>query len=422
MKRSKKLSKGDFKPIIIKLEDLNKLNKKEQINYFEDLFGKIYSNEEVESINNCSLKCVELINNKEKKIRLPYEIIVQKNDNELIIKIDNTKHWFIFILLLGLLLLTIMGASYSYYNYSTMLGLNKDIDNDGIADINLDLNNDRIAEINVDTNKDNKPDYNIDYKGNRKPVFNIDTNHNGKADYNLINNDLDNDGICDLNCDLNGDGWPDINLDIDGDLKADIEIDFDNDGKPDINFDLNLDMVCDLHCDTDGDKVCDKYCIKDVTSVFPVNSGSSKMVGNKDVSVKAGDLVLEFDDQNSVIVKDIFPDDQLYYEEKIPTKKFKVMNKSGAYIMYNLRWVVTTNDYETDNFKYSVKSTLNGANLDFVTAPKKTSDIAREIIIAPYSTQEYEVDFKLEGTHQNQNIDEEKTFAGHIEIYLDNEN
>ena len=38
----------------------------------------------------------------------------------------------------------------------------------------------------------------------------------------------------------------------------------------------------------------------------------------------------------------------------ISVKRFRVANRSSLYVMYNLRWVVELNDYESDNFKYRV--------------------------------------------------------------------
>lgn len=182
-------------------------------------------------------------------------------------------------------------------------------------------------------------------------------------------------------------------------------------------------MKCDLHCDTNNDLICDKYCLTspELEKVDPVNSGTSSTVGNKEVSIKSGELILEYEDTNKVFITDVYPDDQPYYVSKIPTKRFKVTNKSSLYIMYNLRWVVTLNDYESDNFKYKISSTLNGANFGYRTAPKTTSAIATEIIIPPYSSQSYSVDFKLQGVGGKQNYDQGKTFSGYIEIYLDNE-
>ena len=423
-KKPKNLSKNKVRTIVIKLEELEKLNVEGQEKYFEDIFEKIYYGEEIDSLRKYALRCIKLTcDPKDNKIHLPYGVLVEKKKAEIIIKIDDKKHWFVFLLFFTLLFLALLGASYSYINYSIMIELNKDIDGDGIADINLDLNEDRVAEINVDSDNDDIPDYNIDYKGNRKAVFNIDTNHNNKADFNLINTDLDHDGVCDLNCDINNDGWPDINLDLNGDGIADMEIDTDKDNKADLNFDLNGDMKCDLHCDTTGNLKCDTYCLtsEELEDVKPINSGTSTNIGAKNISISAGELVLEYEDDNTVYITDIYPDDQPFYDQDIPSKKFKVTNKSGLYLMYNLKWVITINDYETDNFKYSVTSTLNGANFDFKTAPKETETIATEIIIPPYSTQEYEINFKLQGTGSKQNEDQEKTFAGHIELYLDNE-
>ena len=327
------------------------------------------------------------------------------------------------MLLTTILLLAILASSYSAVNYALIKNLNKDIDGDGIADINLDLNNDRTAEVNIDYNGDNKPEVNIDYKGNRKPVFNIDTTGNGIPNYNLINIDNNGDGLCDLNCDLDEDGWPDLNLDIDGDGIADIEIDSDNDREADLNFDMDTDTVCDLHCDTDNDLICDKYCLtsEDLENVIPVNNGTSMNVGNSKRQLKAGELVLEYEDDNTVYVEDIYPDDQPYFTQEVPPKIFRVYNRSSLWVSYNLRWVVTYNDYESDNFKYKVTSTLNGANLDWTTAPKESSVLKTEIIIAPYTTQEYQVDFKLQGVGGNQDYDQGKIFSGHIEIYLDSE-
>ena len=58
---------------------------------------------------------------------------------------------------------------------------------------------------------------------------------------------------------------------------------------------------------------------------------------------------------------------------------------------------------------------------DWITAPKVTSPMATEILIHPHTTQAFEVDFKLQGIGGKQNYDQGKTFAGYIEIYLDNE-
>ena len=422
--RKKRLDKSKVRTQIIELEELEKLSVEKQEKYFEDVFDKIYSGEEIESLRKYALRCIKLTcDPKDNKIHLPYGVMVQKKGNKLYIKIYNNRPWFLYLLFITVLFLAILGASYSSVNYSIIKNLNKDIDGDGIPELNLDLNGDKKAEVNIDTNNDDKPNLNIDYMGNRAPIFNVDHNHNGVADHNKMNQDLNNDGKCDLNCDINGDGWPDLNLSMNGNDKPDLLIDSDGDKKADLNFDMNRDMKCDLHCDINHDNKCDKYCLKseELENMDPVNSGTSSTVGNKEVSIKAGELILEYEDTNKVFITDVYPDDQPNYVQNIPSKKFRVTNKSSLYIMYNLRWVVSLNDYESENFKYKISSTGNGANFDFRTAPKTTSPVATEIIIPPYSSQEYEVNFKLQGVGGRQNYDQGKTFSGYIEIYLDNE-
>ena len=422
-KEIKRLDKEKVKTQTILLEDIEKLSVEKQAKHFEEIFDKIYSGEEIESLRKYALRCIKLTcDPKNNKIHLPYGVMVQKKDNKLIIKTYNNRHLFLILLFITIMFLAILGSSYSAINYSIVKNLNKDIDGDGIPELNLDLNADREAEVNIDINGDNKPNLNIDYKGNRKAIFNVDHNHNGKADYNLTNQDFNHDGICDLNCDINNDGWPDINLDMNGNNKPDLLIDTNNDRKPDLNFDMNLDMKCDLHCDINHDNICDKYCIENSEEVKdPTSTGSSSNIGNKEMTIKSGELVLEYEDQNTVIIKDVYPEDQPGYKNNIPTKKFKVTNKSSLYIKYNLRWVITMNDYLTDNFEYKIASTNNGINFDFRTTPKKTSALATEIIIPPFTTQEYAIDFRLKGTGGKQNEDQGKTFSGYIEIYLDNE-
>ena len=57
------------------------------------------------------------------------------------------------------------------------------------------------------------------------------------------------------------------------------------------------------------------------------------IANNKQV-IEAGQLILEYDDENMVYIKDIYPDDQPYFEQDIPIKRFRVANKSTLYIIY----------------------------------------------------------------------------------------
>ena len=43
------------------------------------------------------------------------------------------------------------------------------------------------------------------------------------------------------------------------------------------------------------------------------------------------------------------------------------------------------------------------------------------VMIAPNTTHEYEMDFRLKGVGGSQNEDKLKTFSGYVEIYLDHE-
>lgn len=422
--KMKRLDKSKVKTQVISLEEIEKLSVENQAKYFEEVFDKIYSGEEIESLRKYALRVLKLTcDPRDNRIHLPYGVRVQKKNGKLIIKVYKNKPWFLLLLFITLMFLAILGASYSSIHYSIVKNLNKDIDRDGIPDINLDLDADRRADINIDTNWDDKPNLNIDYRGNRKKIFNVDKNNNGIADFNLTNIDLNKDGKCDLNCDINNDGWPDLNLNFNGNKRPEMYIDNNGDNKPDLNFDLNRDMKCDLHCDTNEDNKCDKWCLTspELENMDPITSGSSTNIGNNELTLKSGELILEYEDTNRVFIDNIYPDDQPFYTTKIPTKKFKVTNKSALHVKYNLRWVVTLNDYQSDNFKYKVSSTLGGAKFDWVTAPKTTSPLATEILIEPFTTQEYEVDFKLQGVGGKQNYDQGRTFSGYIEIYLDNE-
>ena len=358
--------------------------------------------------------------------------MVQKRDNKLYIKTYKNRHIFLILLFLTILLLSILGASYSTVNYSIIKNFNKDIDGDGIPELNLNLDGDMDADINIDINGDDKPDLNIDYKGNRKKIFNIDRNKNGKPDFNLINVDKNNDGKCDINCDINGDRWPDINLDINGDGRVDLEIDTDNDKKADLNFDTNGDMKCDLHCDLNSDYICDKFCLSSpqLEEMDPNDTGSSSNNGYNNILIQSGELILEYEDGGEILVKDLFPIDQHLNPStpdvkiEVPTKKFKITNKSMLNIRYNIRLVVERNEFITNNFEYRLLQN-DVVMVDWTPTPKNNIPLLENIVIRSQANnpgqnvQDYKIEFRLRGTGDRQNEDQGKTFMGHVEIYLD---
>jgi len=432
-KKIDRLTKADIGTHVIKIEDLEKLEVEEQVKHFEDIFSNIYSNKEIESIRKYALRTIKLTcDPKDNKIHLPYGVMVQKKENKLYIKTYKNRHIFLILLFLTILLLSILGASYSTVNYSIIKNFNKDIDGDGIPDINLNLDGDMEADVNIDINNDNKPELNIDYKGNRKPVFNIDRNKNGKPDFNLINVDKNNDGKCDINCDVNGDGWPDINLDTNGDGRLDLNIDTDNDKKADLNFDENGDLKCDLHCDLNSDYICDKYCLSSpqLEEMDPNDTGSSSNNGYNNILIQSGELILEYEDGGEILVKDLFPIDQHLNPStpdvkiEVPTKKFKVTNKSMLNIRYNIRLVVERNDFTTNNFEYRLLRN-DVVRIDWTTAPKENIVLQEGVVINSQANnpgqhiQDYKIEFRLRGAGDRQNEDQGKTFMGHVEIYLD---
>ena len=98
-KKLKRLSKSKVRTQVIKLEELEKLSVEKQEKYFEDVFDKIYSGEEIESLRKYALRCIKLTcDPKDNKIHLPYGVMVQKKKDELIIKVYDNKQWFLLLL------------------------------------------------------------------------------------------------------------------------------------------------------------------------------------------------------------------------------------------------------------------------------------------------------------------------------------
>lgn len=399
-------TKKKIKPITIYIDELENKSSNELKIFFENIFRELYNEYSSDIIEKYSLRCVQLISDiKDYKLYFPNKILVSKKNKKIVIKNYKNKVALLFLSLIIMVFMLLLETSYSVINYNEISKLNKDTNGDEIPDINITSNNSKIPKINVDTNNDLKPDINIDYEKNRKPIFNVDKNEDNKADFNLTNQDNNKDGICDVNCDIDNDGEPDINLDLNGDGIIDLNKDINNDRKAELNFDTNLDGICDKLCDTNNDNICDLNCIIENESVI------------------LDDLILEYEDGKELNISKILPDDQPGYENVVPTKKFKITNKSKFYsLTYNLRWVVTSNDYITDNFKYRL-SRIEGNKyntiIDYMTVPKINSVIQEKITIAPLEVQEYEINFKLQGIGSEQNEDQGRTFSGYVEVYID---
>lgn len=403
-----------FKNNELNVRKFNELDTKYQAEIIRLILESIYTGtKKIDIDNKYILKCIKLTCDEfDNNIHLPLGLLVKKEKN--IITFEFQKRigvWFI-IFLLGALLFTIVGATYSAFNYIKLKDLNKDIDGDGVADINIDINEDEEAEINIDINKDDKPDINIDYKSNRKAIFNV------QKEKQLLNptNILDDKGACIRNCDANNDGWPDTNLDLNADGTPTIDLDLDHDGKADMNLDMDGDGICDLHCDEDNDNVCDKYCIENWSKVIIAINGSSEIVGQSLLSKKTATLEIEYSDLSNVVIENIIPDDMEGEGKKIPQKKFKVKNKSPYYVYYSLKWEDIENTFTSDNFKYKVDCNSFCKSMNFSTAPKEDSVFLSKIIIAPFQTHNYVVTFKLQGINAPQNFDQDKVFKGRIQV------
>lgn len=403
-----------FKDGKLNLDKFNKLDAKLQNEILRSILeDDIYTGTKKLDVDNKHvLKCLKLsCDDEDNDAHLPLGLLVKKEDNVMTFEFQKRVALWFLILLLGALLFTIVGATYSAFNYLKLLELNKDIDGDGVADINIDIDKDEKADINIDLNRDDKPDINIDYKGNREEIFNVVVGDD------IINpvNVKDDKGVCIRNCDTNEDGWPDTNLDLDGDGTPDMDLDTNNDGVPDLNIDMNGDKECDLHCDTDGDGVCDKYCIENWSQVIISKNGSTKIIGTPFVTNKSAELIVEYRDKSTVVVEDILPDD-MEESKKIPPKIFTVKNKSPFYVIYNIKWEDVSNEFESGNFKYKVTCLYNCKSLNYVTAPFEDEVFLKDIMIAPGQTHSYTVEFKLQGINQPQNYDQGKAFRAKIQV------
>lgn len=411
---------------------------------------------------------------KDDYIYLPHSLKVSKEKLNLKFEVKQRALPFGWILLgIWLFVFALVAATYSGFRYMSLANLNKDIDGDGIPDINIDINGDEKAEVNIDTTGNDKPNLNIDYKGDKKIVFNIDTDGDGIPDYNLVD-DVSNKGedyVCTINCDLNGDGWPDINLDLDGDKTVDVNVDVDGDGIPDLNIDTTGNGKCDVNCDNDNDNKCDYNCVSDSVKpnsgidepTDPTNptepnkpdeptkpdkptepdeptkpdkptepdkpdeptkpdspgTGSTVITGDNEADQTTAQLMVKFNDGETVNIDGLYPDDQPGMEDSIlPYKTFTVENLSDFPLKYSLKWVVLTNNFVTDNFQCKLDGTNGGYSFGYTVAPKSSSYLVRDIDILPRQVQKYTITFKLAGTGTSQNEDQGRLFKAKIDIEL----
>ena len=372
------------------------------------------------------------MNNNERKYKSDdfqeqYDILVEEEQE----KQKKKAFWLIFACL-GIILLSVLGATYSYYRVYTTTDkkeLNIDTNGDGIPDLNVDLNNNGKCDINCDTDGDGKPDINIDYEGDLKAHFNIDTNNDELPDRNLIKQkngngmDCELNGNCDLNCDTNNDNRPDINIDIDGDGKPDINIDIDCDGLPDLNLDTNGDGKPDERIDTNGDGICDLKCGNEETPQVVKPKPQPQPEEPKQEEPKVDDPILDVrpseDNESGILyvtyVKGVNVENMLPGEEHSVTQTFTVENQSNQTITFNLNWIDVLNELTVlEGFTYQIKR--DGINVtDQIAVPNSNTYLLKEIIIAAGTTYTYEITYTFKNLENvDQTMDQNKTFHAKI--------
>lgn len=383
------------------------------------------------------------MNNNERKYKSDdfqeqYDILVEEEQE----KQKKKAFWLIFVCL-GIILLSVLGATYSYYRVYTTTDkkeLNIDTNGDGIPDLNVDLNNNGKCDINCDIDGDGKPDINIDYEGDLKAHFNIDTNNDEQPDRNLINQKNGNgmacelNGNCDLNCDTNNDNRPDINIDIDGDGNPDINIDTDCDGLPDLNLDTNGDGKADERIDTNGDGICDLNCGNEEPPQVaePEPQPEPQPEEPKQEEPKVDDPILDVrpseDNESGILyvtyVKGVNVENMLPGEENSVTQTFTVENHSSQTIIFNLNWLVdlneisTTSDGLTKGFTYSIKRDGIAVKVNDKTnipLPRENGAMLSNIIISAGTTYKYEITYTFHNLENvDQTMDQNKTFRAKI--------
>lgn len=426
----------EFNDININLKEFNIKTEDEQNNQIEEVLNEIYSGK-VRISKRLIFKVIRLTwNIDDAFVYLPHNVkVVKENMTLTFTKEKKKRSKLLLIMLIALLIFSLIGATYTGFNYLKLANLNLDIHNDGIRLLNVDLDGDYEPDINIDLNGDKIPDVNIDYQGDKKARFNIDTTGDGKADSNLVT--VPKDGKCGLNCDIDGDGWPDINIDLDGDGIANINIDTDGDLIPDLNIDISGNGKCDLMCDEDNDGICDYNCVyipvevekespskeSETTTKPRVEMEINKHEdGSGETELATPNLIIEYKDGLTISAHGLFPDDQPNLTEdqvQDPRKEFVIENLSTSPITYSLMWKVEQFTFLTDHLEYSVVGHNGGYKTDWRPVPSSDSYIVKDFAIAPRTTQKYIVNLRLKGLGKPQDEDQGKSFVGKIEVKLD---
>ncbi len=334
-----------------------------------------------------------------------YDILVEEEKE----KQNRKTFWLIFICLFAILI-SVLGATYSYYRVFTIEKpqMNLDTNGDGKPDLNVDLDNDGICDVNCDIDNDGKPDTNLDYRGDLKPHFNLDLDGDGKPDDNLLNQDTNNDGICDINCDTDGDGHPDTNHDIDGNGTPDINIDTDNDGEPDLNVDTSNDGIPDTNIDTDGDGKPDKNVDNDGDGICDENCVENTPKPEEPIVEVNENAVLYVNYIKGVDIDKMAPGTSA-------TQTFTVENQSNYPLYFNVDWIDVKNELTVrEGLTYQVIRDQVAVTEEIPT-PNTDGRFLENVYIAPHTTYTYEIIYTFHNLSDiDQTLDQNKVFSTKI--------
>lgn len=143
---------------------------------------------------------------------------------------------------------------------------------------------------------------------------------------------------------------------------------------------------------------------------------AARIIGNENASsvlIRSSSLTIEYLTENEINVKNIGPG----FSKDL---NFTISNSSGGTAGYKLYWVVGTNEFVNDDLVYSLSATSTGTGDTLVTTnnkviPKVSGEIGTGAIPSG-NVQNYKLTVQFLNKDANQNENQNKTFAGKIEV------
>lgn len=137
----------------------------------------------------------------------------------------------------------------------------------------------------------------------------------------------------------------------------------------------------------------------------------------KKISIKMGQLKLEYNDGNEIIIDNMLPGTSI-------SKSFTITNTNDSYFVYNLIWEDLKNTVSNDELVIEIKCTrLNSYNKEegkcfglSKTPIKTTKSIKNNIKIEPNTTHKYDVTITFVETGLKQNYNFNAIFEGKLGV------